>query len=146
NNRSLNGFDGNKKVKGIKRHVVVDKNGFLLAIMVTVANIHDSKAVDFLMRTLAYFLTPVKVILADGGYRGEIIEQVKNKFGYLIKVVVRSDEKKAEFKPISKRWIVERTFAWFDNDRRLCRNYELLMENAENMVKLSAIKLLLNKI
>ena len=144
NNRSLNGFDGNKKVKGIKRHVVVDKNGFLLAIMITVANIHDSKAVDFLMRTLAYFLTPVKVILADGGYRGEIIEQVKNKFGYLIKVVVRSDEKKAEFKPISKRWIVERTFAWFDNDRRLCRNYELLMENAENMVKLSAIKLLLN--
>jgi len=133
-------------VKGIKRHVVVDKNGFLLAIMVTVANIHDSKAVDFLMRTLAYLLTPVKVILADGGKRGEIIEQVKNKFGYLIKVVVRSDEKKAEFKPISKRWIIERTFAWFDNDRRLCRNYELLMENAENMVKLSAIKLLLNKI
>ena len=83
NNRSLNGFDGNKKVKGIKRHVVVDKNGFLLVIMVTVANIHDSKAVEFLMRTLAYFLSPVKVILADGGYRGEIIEQVKIKFGYL---------------------------------------------------------------
>jgi len=123
NNRSLNGFDGNKKVKGIKRHVVVDKNGFLLAIMVTVANIHDSKAVEFLMRTLAYFLSPVKVILADGGYRGEIIEQVKIKFGYLINVVMRSDEKKTDFKPISKRWIVERTFAWFDNDRRLCRNY-----------------------
>lgn len=59
NNRSLKGFDGYKKVKGIKRHVVVDKNGFLLAIMVTVANIHDSKAVDFLMRTMSYFLYPV---------------------------------------------------------------------------------------
>ncbi|MEO8237513.1 MAG: transposase [Flavobacterium sp.] len=56
NNRSLNSFDGNKKVKGIKRHIVVDKNGFLLAIMVTVANIHDSKAVDLLIRTLQYFL------------------------------------------------------------------------------------------
>ena len=55
NNRSLNGFDGNKKVKGIKRHVIVDKNGFLLAIMVTVANIHDSKATELLMRTLSYF-------------------------------------------------------------------------------------------
>ena len=84
NNRSLNGFDGNKKVKGIKRHVVVDKNGFLLAVMVTVANVYDGKAVALLMRTLAYFLSPVKVILADGGYRGEIIEQVKNKFGYLM--------------------------------------------------------------
>jgi len=49
NNRSLNGFDGNKKVKGIKRHVVADKNGFLLAIMVTVANIHNSKAVELLI-------------------------------------------------------------------------------------------------
>jgi len=146
NNRSLNGFDGNKKVKGIKRHVVVDKNGFLLAVMVTVANVYDGKAVELLMRTLFYFLSPVKIILADGGYRGEIIKHVKNKFGYLINVVMRNDDKKTGFKPISKRWIVERTFAWFDNDRRLCRNFELLMENSENMVKLSAIKILLNKI
>lgn len=146
NNRSLNGFDGNKKVKGIKRHVVVDKNGFLMAIMVTVANVHDSKAVFLLMRTLHYFLTSVKVILADGGYRGEIIEQVKSNFGYFIQVVLRFDNRKKEFKPINKRWIVERTFSWFDNDRRLCRNYELLMENSETMVKLSAIKFLLNKI
>lgn len=146
NNRSLNGFDGNKKVKGIKRHVIVDKNGFLLAIMVTVANVHDSKAVELLMRTLSYFLIPIKVILADGGYRGEVIEQVKNRLGYLINVVMRNDEKKTKFKPISKRWIVERTFSWLDNDRRLCRNYELLMENSEQIVKLSAIKNLLNKI
>lgn len=146
NNRSLNGYDGNKKVKGIKRHIVVDKNGFLLAVMVTVANVYDGKAVGFLMRTLSYLLSPVKVILADGGYRGEIIEEVKIKFGYLIKVVMRSDEKKTDFMPISKRWIIERTFSWFDNDRRLCRNYELLMENSENMVKLSTIKNLLNKI
>lgn len=146
NNRALNGYDGNKKVKGIKRHVVVDKNGFLLASMVTVASVHDSKAVGLLMRTLSYFLTPVKIILADGGYRGEIIEEVKKRFGYLITVVMRSDENKSEFKPIPKRWIIERTFSWFDNDRRLCRNYELLLETSENMVKLSAIKNLLNKI
>lgn len=146
NNRSLNAFDGNKKVKGIKRHVIVDKNGFLLAVMVTVANIHDSKATEFLMRTLSYFLSPIKIILADGGYRGEIIEQVKKQFGYLITVIMRNEEKTTEFKPVSKRWIIERTFSWFDNDRRLCRNYELLMENSEQMVKLSAIKNLLNKI
>ena len=146
NNRSLNGFDGNKKVKGVKRHVVVDKNGFLLAVMVTVANIHDGKAAELLMRVLTYFLTPVKVILADGGYRGEVVERIRDKLGYLIRVVMRNEEKKSDFQPVSKRWIVERTFAWFDNDRRLCRNYELLMENSENMVKLSAIKNLLNKI
>ncbi|MDO3426184.1 transposase [Chryseobacterium sp. APV1] len=125
---------------------MVDKNGFLLAIMVTVANVYDGKAVELLMRTLYYFLSPVKVILADGSYRGEVIEAVKKKFGYLIKVVMRSDERKSGFKPVHKRWIVERTFAWFDNNRRLSKNYELLMETSENMVKLSAIKLLLNKI
>lgn len=146
NNRSLNSYDGNKKVKGIKRHVIVDKNGFLIAVMVTVAHIHDSKAVMLLMRLLNDLLSSIKVIIADGGYRGEIAEQVRRGFGYLIQVVMRSDDKKTGFKPTHKRWVVERTFSWFDNDRRLCRNYELLLETSENMAKLNAIKLLLNKI
>ena len=146
NNRALNSYDGNKKVKGTKRHIIVDKNGFLVAVMVTVAHIHDSKAVMLLMRVLKELLCGIKVIIADGGYRGEIAEQVKKSFGYLIQVVMRSDDKKVGFKPIHKRWVVERTFSWFDNDRRLCRNYELLLESSENMVKLAAIKLLLNKI
>lgn len=146
NNRGLNGYDGNKKVKGIKRHVIVDKNGFLIAVMVTVANIHDSKAVLLLMRLLKEVLSGIKLIVADGGYRGEIAEQVKERFRYLLQVVMRSDDRKAEFKPVHKRWIIERTFSWFDNDRRLCRNYELLLESSETMVKIAAIKLLLNKI
>lgn len=146
NNRSLNGFDGNKKVKGIKRHVIVDKNGFLIAVMVSIANVHDSKAVLLLMRVLKEMLCGIKIILADGGYRGETIAEVKKQFGYIIQVVLRSDKFAKDFKPVHKRWIIERTFAWFDNDRRLCRNYELLMETAEEMVKLSAIKHLLSKI
>ncbi|WP_228394302.1 transposase [Chryseobacterium glaciei] len=95
---------------------------------------------------LRYLLIPLEVILADGGYRGDIIEEIKTKFGYIIQIVMRNDKKEKKFEPIHKRWIVERTLSWFDNDRRLCRNYELLMESSENMVKLSAIKLLLNKI
>lgn len=146
NSRSLKSYDGNKKVKGIKRHVVVDKNGFLLAVMVTVAHIHDSQAVFWLMKVLQDCYASIKVILADGGYRGAVMETIKNKFGYLLQVVMRRKQPQATcFHPINKRWIVERTFAWFDNDRRLCRNYELLMESAEEMVKLSAIKLLLKQ-
>jgi transposase len=146
NNKSLNGYDGNKKVKGIKRHIVVDKNGFLLAVMVSVAYVHDSKAALLLMRVLKEFLCSIKVIIADGGYRGELADEVKKMFGYIIRVVMRKDDANKNFKPVSKRWVIERTFSWFDNDRRLCRNYELLFESSENMVKLSAIKLLLNKI
>ena len=114
--------------------------------MVSVSNIHDSKAALLLMKTLQYLLIPLQVILADGGCRGEIIKEIRIKFNYIIQIVMRSDKKEKGFEPIYKRWIIERTFSWFDNDRRLCRNYELLMESSENMVKLSAIKLLLNKI
>jgi len=145
NNRALNSYDGNKKVKGIKRHVVADKNGFLIAIMVTVASLHDSKAA-LLMRVLKGLHCRLKVIIADGAYRGQIIRQIKGRFGYLIRVVMRSDHRPPGFQPVHKRWVVERTFAWLDNDRRLCRNYELLLETSEEMVKISAIKLLLNKI
>lgn len=146
NNRSLNSYDGNKKIKGVKRHVVVDKNGFLIAVMVGVAHVHDSKAALLLMRVLKEFLCSIKVIIADGGYRGELAEEARNVFGYIINVIMRKEDTNKEFKPVSKRWVIERTFSWFDNDRRLCRNYELLFESSETMVKLSAIKLLLNKI
>lgn len=145
NNRSLNGIDGNKKVKGIKRHVVVDKNGFLIAVMVTIANVHDSKAAYLLMRVLKELCSSVKVILADGGYRGDLIENIKRKYGYMIQVMV-SAYKEQGFRPIQKRWIVERTFSWLDNNRRLCRNYELTFDSAEEMVKIAAIRFLLKKI
>lgn len=80
NNKALNGIDGNKKVKGIKRHVIVDKNGFLITVMVTIANIHDSKATELLMR----LCSSVKTIMADGGYRGELARNIKNTFGYVL--------------------------------------------------------------
>lgn len=137
NNCSLNGIDGNKKVKGIKWHMVVDKNAFLLAIMVTMSNM----AAYLLMRVLKELCSPLKVILADGGYRGEIIEKVKNVFGYVIQVVV-SNFTEQGFHPIHKCWIVERTFSWFDNYRKLC----LTFDSTEEMVKIASIRLLLNKI
>lgn len=141
NNCSLNGIDGNKKVKGVKRHIIVDKNGFLIAVMVTIANIHDSKVAYLLMRVLKELCSGVKVILADGEYRGEVFENIKTKFGYCIQVVV-SAYKEQGFRPIHKRWIVERTFSWMDNNRRLCRNYELTFDSAEEMVKIAAISII----
>ncbi len=76
-NRSLNGINGNKKVKGIKRHVVVDKNGFLLAVMVTIACVHDSKAAYLLTRYLRELCCNIKVILGNAGYRREIADKIK---------------------------------------------------------------------
>ena len=96
-------------MKGIKRHLVIDKNGFLIAVMVTIANVYDGKAVYLLVWVLKELCSGVKVILAGGGYRGELIENIKSKFGYIIQVVI-SSYKEQGFRPIHKRWVVERTF------------------------------------
>jgi putative transposase len=87
----------------------------------------------------------VKLIIAAGGNRGELIECMKKKFVYLIQVMV-SAYKEPVFSPIHKRWIVERPFSCFDNNRSLCRNYALTFDSAEEMVKITSIKLLLKKI
>ena len=98
---------------------MVDKNGFLIAIMVTIANIYDGSAAYLLMRVLKELCSSVKVVTS--GYKGH------------------------GFRPIQKRWIVERTFSWFDNNRKLCRNYEVSFDSAEEMVKIATIKLLVKK-
>ena len=113
--------------------------------MVTIARVHDSKAAYLLARYLRELCCNIKIILADAGYRGEIAGKTKTVFGYILEVVVSGDKVNG-FKPIGKRWMVERPFAWFDNYRRLCRNYELAFHSAEEMVKLAAIRMILNKI
>lgn len=145
NNRSLNDIDGNKKVKGIKQHIVVDKNGFLIAVIVMIACVHDRKAAYLQARYLKEFRCSIKVILADVGYCGEMVEKIKQTFGYILEIVISGD-KTNNFKPIGKRWVIERTFSWFDNYRRLCQNDEYTFDSAEEMVKLASIKMLWNKI
>lgn len=77
--------------------------------MVSIANVHDSKAVLLLMQVIKEILCGIKIILADGGYRGETIAEVKKQFVYIIQVVLRSDKVAKDFKPVHKRWIIERT-------------------------------------
>lgn len=74
-------------------------NGFLIAIMVTVANIHDGQATLQLMRVLKNLWSSVKVIIADGGYRGEIIEQIRKNLGYLLQIKLRTDKKIFQVQP-----------------------------------------------
>lgn len=90
NNKTSNDVDGNKKMKGIKRHVLVDKNGFLIAVLVTVANIHNSKAAIFMTLIINNLCSSVKFIIANGGYRGQLAENIRNTFGRLLSVVIKN--------------------------------------------------------
>lgn len=139
------GFDGGKKIKGRKRHIVVDTLGLLLVVVVHSATQHDSKgAYKVLEKLNEQFYTLVK-IFADGGYRGALVETAKQKFNLMLQVVLRND-KGDKFKVLPKRWIVERTFSWFESYRRLSKDFEYQIDTAEAMVQLAMIRLMLNRI
>lgn len=144
NRSTAKGYDGNKRIKGRKRHIVVDKQGNLLHVQVHSAGIHDSKAAYEVIRGAKEDNLKLSKVYADGGYRGELKEFLKVGLKLELCIILRNKVKK--FIPLPKRWVVERTFAWLLNFRRLAVDYECGTDTAEAMVKIAAIKLSLNKI
>lgn len=134
-----------KRTKGRKQHIVTDTLGLLLVVVVHAANIHDSKAAQDVINRLRGRFDRLSKIFADGGYRGELIDNVKRIFGWVIDIVLRSDHEKA-FIALPKRWVVERTFSWFESYRRLSKDYEYHTETSETMIQLAMIRLMLNRI
>ena len=118
---------------------------FPLAVTVHEANLHDSKGAPQAIEKLAYKFPRLVKILADGGYRGDLTDWVKKKFGWILEVVLRPDECPSKFQVLPKRWIVERSFSWLENFRRLTIDYEFLAETAEAMVQIAFIQIMLNR-
>jgi putative transposase len=117
----------------------------VLAVFAHADNIHNSQsAMDVISRLKGRFGRLIK-IFADGGYRGELIGNVKRVYGWVIDIVLRSDDHKA-FVALPKRWVVERTFSWFESYRRLSKDYEYLTDTSETMIQLAMIRLMLNRI
>ena len=139
------GIDGNKKVKGRKEHIVVDTLGLPMAVAVREANLHDSKGAPKVIEKLEHKFPRLKKILADGGYQGSLGDWVADKFGWMVEVFLRPDECPSKFCVIPTRWIVERTFSWLENFRRLTIDYEYLAETAEAMVQLAYVQIMLNR-
>jgi putative transposase len=142
------GFDGNKKVKGRKRHVLVDTLGLILAVVVTSASADDRVGLMALVET--YWATGVKrlrKLWVDGGYRAEWLRDwvgsVKQTHKITLEVV---DKIGPGFRVLPRRWTVERTFAWLLNYRRHSRDYEVRTENSEAMIQVSMIHLLLKRL
>ena len=82
------GIDGGKKVKGRKRHIIVDTMGLLLAVVVHAANTHDSKGAYKVIEILRGRFPRLSVIFADGGYRGEFTEWVLSVFNWIVQIVL----------------------------------------------------------
>ena len=132
-----------KKIKGRKRHIVVDILGNLLHVKVHAANIHDTKASIAIFDSTQKRHPSIKSYSADEGYRGTAVEHVGEEMKLKLYI---SKKIKDTFAILPKRWIVERTFAWLGNFRRLAKDFEILTERAENMIRIAMMKITLAKV
>jgi len=137
------GYDAGKRTKGRKRHIIVDTLGLLLAVAVHSADIQDRDGAKLVMENLRHKYFSILKIFADGGYAGQLIDYVKITFNWILEIVKRSET--GEFKVLPKRWIVERTIAWFNNYRRNSKDYEYLTETSEAIIQLAMIRIMLNR-
>ena len=156
--RGLCGYDGGKKIKGRKRHIAVDTEGFLLQAHITSAALSDKEGAKRLLKSKR--LKPIKKMWADSGYGGEDLRQIAHSYGKDLEIVKRpagkvrtySDEWKVEWVPVDRgfrllprRWVVERTFAWIGKYRRMSKDYEYNTRTSRAMVYLCMIRTMLNR-
>jgi putative transposase len=139
------GIDGHKKVKGHKRHLVVDILGDLLHVQVHAANIADTVAAGPILKETVTAYPTIKAFSGDLGYRGTAETFVSEELKLILHISEKPVVEPGQFKVIPKRWIVERTIAWLGHFRRLAKDFEILVTTAENMIRIAMLKLTVAK-
>ena len=140
------GYDAGQKVKGRKRHIVVDTLGLLLAVVVHAADLQDRDGARPVLARLGNRFPRLRVVWADGGYRGPKLEAWLARLApdWALAIVPRPTSASG-FQVLPKRWIVERTFAWLGRYRRPGKDYEGLPETAETWIRLAMIDRMLHR-
>jgi putative transposase len=141
----LRGYDAGKHVMGRKPHILVDTLGLVLGVIVTAASVSDPAGARQLLSCLDGFCKNLRKIWADGTYRGELLNWVATRFRFRVEAVVHPKGQKG-FQVLPRRWVVERTFAWFDANRRLSKDYEVLTDTSVSMIYIAMTRLLLRRL
>jgi len=110
-------------------------------VVVHAASIQDRDGAKLVMERIRGKFARLKLIWADGGYQGKLLEWVHSCFQYTLEIVKRSDDL-IGFSVLPRRWVVERTFAWLGRYRRLSKDYEYKTEHSEAMILISMINLM----
>lgn len=140
------GYDAGKKIKGRKRHIIVDTVGHLLEVVVHAANIQDRDGAKLVFDRLSpETKAALEKIWADGGYRGALIKWTRQQIDCVLEIVER-DPTLRYFQVLPRRWVVERTFAWLGRYRRLSKDYERCTKSSEGMIYLASIHTTLRRI
>lgn len=142
----IRGYDAGKKIKGRKRHIVVDTLGLMVGLMVHSADIQDRDGAPDLLKTIKHRWPWLLHIFADGGYAGDKLKRRLQKIGrWTIEIIKRTDKAQG-FEILPRRWVVERTFAWINRCRRLAKDWEKSIASAEAWITIAHIRLLTRRI
>lgn len=144
--RGPRGFDGAKKIDGIKRHIAVDTGGLLLAAHVTPASVQDRAAFAALIRKTKRSCSTVQHAWLGGGYTGQTVAQAAERHGVSIEIVGGPKAPSGGFRVQPRRWVVERSNGWINHNRRLVRQYATTADAHEGFLVLSQIVLLLRRL
>lgn len=141
------GYDAGKKIKGKKRHILVDTQGFLMHALVHAADVQDRDGGVLVMASLFGLFPFLLKLYADGGYQGAVFREGVGKAikKLNVEIVKRCDQAKG-FVVLPKRWVVERSFAWFNRCRRLAKDWECLNTKALAFLKLASIRLMIRRL
>ncbi len=150
------GYDAGKKVTGRKRYLIVDTLGLVMLVVVTAGSVQDRDGAKILLKALFERIKKpryphwwrwcrLELIWADGGYRGELVEWVKRLLGWELQIVEKAGDQRG-FVVLPRRWVVERTFAWLNRQRRLSKDYERLPQTSEAFVYVAMIRLMVRNL
>ena len=141
----LRGYDAGKKVKGTKRHLLVDTMGLLLCVVVHAASIQDRDGAKLVFARAKAKCAGIRLVWADGGYAGKLIGWLQQFCGWLLEIVKRNEAVKG-WQLLPRRWVVERTISWLNGYRRLSRDYEYGPETSEAFIQIAMIHLMLHRL
>ncbi|MBM4146912.1 MAG: IS5 family transposase [Nitrospira sp.] len=136
------GFDGHKKVKGRRRHIVVDVMGYVLGATVHAADEAETTTAPAVVTQVMALYATVAMMFADLGYKEPFKLWLKKTFN----IDTETPQKVPGFQAVRKRWVVERTFAWISRQRRMSRDYERTPESSEAMIYVSMIRIMLKQL
>ncbi len=141
----IRGFDAAKLVKGRKRHILTDTEGFLVGAGVHAADIQDRDGAPDVLSAIRYSLPWLRHVFADSAYAGEKRATALAKIGArTLEIIKRSDTAKG-FKLLPRRWVVERSFAWLNRNRRLAKNSERTIHSATAWLYMASVPLLIRR-
>ena len=140
------GFDAGKKIKGRKRHIITDTNGFLVGTVIHGADVQDRHGAPFVLASIRKSFPWLRYIFEDGGYAGKkLCAALKGKGDWKLEIVKRSDTAKG-FVLIPRRWVVERTFAWRNRNRRLAEDFERTIESATTYLFMASVQQIIRRL